>query len=295
MEHTFDDVYKLCVSGKSQKKLTSNDVFINSYLRACHRIFYIYASYGIYYLYKDVSESNGFNKKALISLYQDKLVGKKRAGRYYYELLLSRTYEDKCQICFHGEAETLDHYLPKDLYPSLSISHYNLYPACHICNGKKGDWFPSTPEQQLIHPQFDDIYKGDWLLAKFDKYNHRVVFMINTIRFHENTCEYKRLKLHLEKHGIIQIYEGLAMRKIQDIVRTAICYSLPLQQVVSSELQILFDNFNKQKESNSLYTFEHWKYVTCRALSQSEFFLKNGKDIFGTQHAYHAPSHRFRG
>ncbi len=295
MEYTFDDVYKLCVSGKRKRELTKDEVAINSYLRACHRSFQIHAAYGIYYLYKDESVSKGIDKKDLINLYEDKLVGKKRAGRYFYELLLNRTYENKCQICFHGDAETLDHYLPKELYPSLSISHYNLYPACYICNGKKSQWDPLAPEQQLIHPFFDNFYQGTWLHAEFEERNKRIVFMPNALRFHQGTCEFERLRLHLEKHEIIKTYEELAMRKIQDIVRASIRYKLSLRKVISSEIDILNDNFNKQKESNSLYTFEHWKYVTCKALLQSEFFLINGKKLFGSQNAYSVPVHRFLG
>ncbi|WP_320708562.1 HNH endonuclease [Enterobacter cloacae] len=295
MEHTFDDVYNLCVSGKRKRALTDDEVEINAFLRGCHRIFQIHAAYGLYYLYKEESVSRGYVKKELISLYEDKLVGKERAGRYYYELLLARTYADKCQICFHGSAETLDHYLPKEIYPSLSISHYNLYPACHICNGKKSQWCPSIPEQQLIHPLFDNFYKDVWLHAEFDEENKRIVFMPNTLRFREGTCEYERLKLHLNKHDILKTYEELAMRKIQEIVTTSIRYNLSLQRVVSTEIDILIDNFNKQKESNSLYTFEHWKYVTCMALLKSKFFMINGDNIFGTQNVYSAPVHRFQG
>lgn len=295
MEHTFDDVYNLCVSGKLKKDLTEHEVEINAFLRGCHRVFQIHAAYGLSYLYKDQSFNRGYVKKELISLYKDKLVGKARAGRYYYELLLGRTYADKCQICFHGSAETLDHYLPKEIYPSLSISHYNLYPACHICNGKKSQWYPLIPEEQLIHPLFDDFYNDIWLLAEFDETNNRIVFMPNILRFREGTCEYERLKLHLGKHDIIKIYEELAMRKIQEIVTTSIRYNLSLQRAVSTEIDILIDNFNKQKESKSLYTFEHWKYVTCIALLKSNFFINNGKNIFGTQYVYSAPGHRFQG
>lgn len=294
MKHTFDDVYMLCVSGKRKRPLSDKEIEINSYLRGCHRIFQIYASYGLYYLYEEQSISKGYVKTELISLYEDKLVGKKRAGRFYYEILLGRTYADKCQICFHGSAETLDHYLPKEIYPSLSISHYNLYPACHICNGKKHQWYPSTPEEQLIHPLFDDFYNDVWLKAEFDEQNQRIVFMPNTLRFREGTCEYERLKLHLNKHDILKAYEELAMRKIQEIVTTSIRYNLSLQRVVSTEINILNDNFKNQKESNSLYTFEHWKYVTCKALLESKFFINNGKKIFGTQNVYSTPVHRFQ-
>ena len=58
----------------------------------------------------------------------------------------------------------IDHYLPKDLYPHLSIHPYNLVPLCHNCNsGLKAAKDPLTPNKSTRY-RLEDI----WL-----PYHHR--------------------------------------------------------------------------------------------------------------------------
>ena len=40
-------------------------------------------------------------------------------------------------MCHTSEVDTLDHYLPKSKYPSLSINPLNLIPICNKCNKTK--------------------------------------------------------------------------------------------------------------------------------------------------------------
>lgn len=53
---------------------------------------------------------------------------------------------------------SFDHYFPKSRYPFLSISLYNLIPACTRCNsGLKGDIFKGLPN--MAHPYLEDMHK----------------------------------------------------------------------------------------------------------------------------------------
>lgn len=43
--------------------------------------------------------------------------------------------EQRCQYCgINPEADTLDHYLEKAIYPEFSVFHRNLIPSCGACN-----------------------------------------------------------------------------------------------------------------------------------------------------------------
>ena len=53
-----------------------------------------------------------------------------------------------------------DHFLPKDKFPLLAISFYNLIPTCTICNTRKSNDNPI--EKNIIYP-----YSRDNLTAKF--------------------------------------------------------------------------------------------------------------------------------
>ncbi|MDO3423717.1 hypothetical protein QWT87_02375 [Chryseobacterium sp. APV1] len=60
----------------------------------------------------------------------------------------------------HARAE-LDHWYPKNEFPLLALSFYNLIPSCHSCNhikGKAGDWSKALDE--YVHPYFKEHNEG---------------------------------------------------------------------------------------------------------------------------------------
>jgi len=56
-----------------------------------------------------------------------------------------------------------DHFYPKQKYPYLSISFYNLIPCCSVCNRAKNE----TENKDIIHPYYDSFY--DKFLFSTDK------------------------------------------------------------------------------------------------------------------------------
>lgn len=64
-----------------------------------------------------------------------------------------------CPACGEdGTPNTLDHYLPKQTYPEFSITAYNLFPMCDICQGEKGTaTVNATNERLFLHPYFDQF------------------------------------------------------------------------------------------------------------------------------------------
>lgn len=74
------------------------------------------------------------------------------------DVLRSRTLQ-LCPACGEdGTPNTLDHYLPKETYPELSITPINLSPMCDICQGeKKSKTVNATNERLFLHPYFDQF------------------------------------------------------------------------------------------------------------------------------------------
>lgn len=62
-----------------------------------------------------------------------------------------------CPACGEdGTPNTLDHYLPKQTYPEFSITAFNLFPMCDICQGEKStDTVNGANERLFLHPYFD--------------------------------------------------------------------------------------------------------------------------------------------
>lgn len=92
-----------------------------------------------------------------------------KTGREYYDMIFESTKHGICPLCGQREVETVDHYLPKAIYPTLVVTPTNLIPSCSTCNKKKLDTYPTRSEDEPIHPYYDDIETDRWLYATLDR------------------------------------------------------------------------------------------------------------------------------
>ncbi|QIY93056.2 HNH endonuclease [Streptomyces sp. S1D4-11] len=89
-----------------------------------------------------------------------------RDGRAVYDKIMAAPADETCPLCGHGSVRTLDHFLPKRMFPALCVDPLNLVPACADCNHAKGDGLPSTAGTTPLHPYLDRIDHDPWLDAK---------------------------------------------------------------------------------------------------------------------------------
>ncbi|NIG34265.1 hypothetical protein C1Y43_08655 [Pantoea sp. ICBG 828] len=73
---------------------------------------------------------------------------------------------DYCPACGEdGTPNTLDHYLPKDIFPEFSVTLVNLFPMCDICQGAKSVKINDEEGKRLfIHPYFDNFIEQQVLI-----------------------------------------------------------------------------------------------------------------------------------
>ena len=61
-----------------------------------------------------------------------------------------------CPMCGSLGGRSLDHALPRGLFPEFSILHENLVPACTMCNSdEKGGIYRGQRPERFIHPYYD--------------------------------------------------------------------------------------------------------------------------------------------
>lgn len=65
--------------------------------------------------------------------------------------------DNRCLFCSVGGVAQLDHFLPKESYPSLSLFGLNLIGACEPCNHTKLSLANANPLEQFVHPYLDPI------------------------------------------------------------------------------------------------------------------------------------------
>jgi hypothetical protein len=76
-----------------------------------------------------------------------------------------------CPSCGEdGQPNTLDHYLPKDVYPELSIVPINLFPMCDICQGEKLKRTLDADNKRLfLQPYFDRFLDAQAVLLSIGR------------------------------------------------------------------------------------------------------------------------------
>ncbi|MCK5016358.1 MAG: hypothetical protein KAS32_04725, partial [Candidatus Peribacteraceae bacterium] len=123
----------------------------------------------IYSIRKEEVVNGNVTAKELEKVYTDRMVKKDKPGRHIYDKLISAPTLGICPLCSHRLVETLDHYLPKTDFPRLATTPINLIPSCFDCNKSKSASSPEKPEEETLHPYYDNIEDDEWLVAKVNK------------------------------------------------------------------------------------------------------------------------------
>ena len=101
----------------------------------------------------------------LMKNYTLRMARKGVPARAVYDALKVLPSNNRCPFCGYGPVETLDHVLPKRLYPGFSVKPANLVGSCDRCNRLKNETAPTGPNDGFLHPYFEDVNHAAWLAA----------------------------------------------------------------------------------------------------------------------------------
>lgn len=97
-------------------------------------------------------------------LYTNRLLAKGTTARQIYDALVASARLRRCPYCNNNKVRTLDHFLPKVHYGTISIEPLNLIPACRDCNSAMNAAVGSTAEEEFLHAYFEAVNEP-WLSA----------------------------------------------------------------------------------------------------------------------------------
>lgn len=101
----------------------------------------------------------------MVNVYTSRMAKQGAPGREVYDQLLTSPPQGQCPLCGQRDVASLDHHLPKMHFPQLAVVPTNLIPACSNCNRVKLSQRPLTPEEETLHPYFDQVHTERWLSA----------------------------------------------------------------------------------------------------------------------------------
>ncbi|MFD9517940.1 hypothetical protein [Streptomyces sp. NPDC059979] len=202
----------------------------------------------------------------LIDAYNGGLV-RRAAGRVLYEAIKGSAVQGKCPLCGVGEIGSLDHHAPKTLFPLLAITPLNLVPACGICNGKKSNSLPASPDVEDFHPYFDDLGADRWLFAEIC--DGAAVFYARPPT-HWTPRAQQRITHHFTRYDLAWRYTKYASHLIPDRKRTD-------SRLRNLDPELLREELQDAARSHEANNPNSWSTALLHALSESDWYISSGE------------------
>jgi 5-methylcytosine-specific restriction endonuclease McrA len=178
-----------------------------------------------------------------------------------------------CVYCGIGEPTTLDHYLPKDDFPELSVLGENLVPCCSRCNELKGEsWLDRNGNRSIINFYFDDIVQYEFLQITI-KYSAPIP-TVPTAEFQLiQTSQISNEKFNLiNSHFSILHLIDRYRKKVNEEISNVFTDVRSSAHLIGRDLQKVT---LQQKASNlrTRYGHNYWKACLYEAISRSDLFF----------------------
>jgi hypothetical protein len=206
----------------------------------------------------------------MVSVYEQRMAGKTGPGRHVYDAIKLLPKQGICPLCDHRPVSTLDHLLPKRLFPALAVTPDNLVGTCADCNKTKLSFAPTEVEEVFLHPYFDDVEAERWLAAQVVKGSvAAVIFRTQVIASWPDALN-ERVRRQFRMLGLAQLYGAQAAREISGQAQLLGCIH------VSRGADGVREELTRQAVTREAVRLNSWQAVTYRTLSECDWFCDGG-------------------
>lgn len=191
-------------------------------------------------------------------------------GRKHYDELFQSSPDSKCPLCGHRNVKTLDHVLPKARFSKHTVTPLNLVPACSDCNKSKRTQTATTPENEPLHPYYDNIEGIPWLSATVQETRPATTsFFVSTPEDLDATLA-ARIANHFDSLDLAELYTIEASDEL-----TGIRYELAtlLERAGSDAVAAhLTERANSMQRGH----LNWWRTAAYKAWASSAWFCEGG-------------------
>jgi len=262
------DVISKCINGVSNAALAVRLKASEDVLAATAAKYDVHGRTQSLHLVARVSNVGAATATELKDLYRTQMGAANGAARPIYNFLRNSA-GGKCPLCGVGHVTALDHHLPQSKYPDLTICVFNLIPTCDFCNNAKRSKFPSSAEEQTIHPYYDDFTKDQWVYATLN------TSPPPTLRYFVNLpATWDGLKCaRAQRHfSVVKLAQSYASNAADDLI-TLRDYLPEIEK--SKGRQGVYDYLTGEAQRHAV-RLNSWQHAMYQALSGSEWFLAGG-------------------
>jgi 5-methylcytosine-specific restriction endonuclease McrA len=186
-----------------------------------------------------------------------------------------------CAYCSCTEATTLDHFLPKSVFPNLSVTPLNLIPCCSKCNQHKSNSeCLNHPELVPFNPYVDDFDDQQWLSVTIDHHTDRGA--VPTFSF--NVTEEKPEKWSVEQFDRLNnmfVNLQLGKRYARQVIRVLNDQRIKLRQLFEEDPSMfrtrLLDQSNPANYGN---VRNDWHVVAFSTAAADDWFCGDGARLW---------------
>ncbi|WP_370602828.1 HNH endonuclease [Escherichia coli] len=173
-----------------------------------------------------------------------------------------------CPCCGEpGKPTTLDHYLPKAMYPELAIIIANLTPMCNECQqNKSSDYFDENGNKIYIHPYFDPIEQVNLSIDIEEPYA-TPTFELTILEDRDNNELYELFKRHINGVKFLERFDEFCRNEYMALLRTM---SLERQDAEPDRASRIVRRFKRQHESQSP---NRWEAIFYRGILNNTSLL----------------------
>lgn len=271
-QYASGEVYRLCTSVVRDAELKARLDEIDQWIDDAAGE---YDAAGISHRFHEISAHDSVGRVTsaeLKSIYSGRMVGQLSPGRKIYDALRSAAPAGICPLCNIRDVATLDHYLPQSRYPGFAVMPLNLIPTCFPCNDRKGVLWPSTSEQQMLHPYYDDAETTQWLAARvLETAPAAIIFFVKTLDGWDDVMV-ARVNRHFHQLQLNMLYGSQAAVEISLIRgRLRNLYSAGGSAAVHEHLAGMAASCAESRQQT-------WHAAAYRALAESIWYCERGFD-----------------
>jgi len=206
----------------------------------------------------------------MVKTYNGRMAKKEQPGRPIYDRIKLLPKNDRCPFCDHRNVSTLDHILPKQLYPFFAVTPVNLVGCCADCNKLKLAVAPTNAFDTILHPYFDDVTTHQWLAAQvIESAPAALTFHVAEVDEWDDALN-ARIAHQFELLGLADLYSSQAACETANIkANLQLHFDAGGAPAVRSELE-------SQWASRQLNQLNSWQTATYGALANSDWFCDGG-------------------
>ncbi|MDI3236475.1 hypothetical protein QK289_15795 [Exiguobacterium antarcticum] len=202
-------------------------------------------------------------------------------GTVVTEIIENQSLEHReyCPYCGLDKPRTIDHYLPKAIFPEFSIFPLNLIPCCNYCNQKKGEVWLNGANRKFLNFYTDEIPKDvQFLFAELEYKDEELAPSITFKVENRNSIDASLFDLITSHYQNLDLPNQISDRSVQKISYIHTKIMLKPEELETIKESLVMD-YETHVENFGL---NHWETILIKSIIENRLFFEKALEYYRT-------------